>query len=75
MSDGTGQPLRTLDESTAYDAMCVFLEAYWRRGGRSSDDLAILLGSLNRAPDGGPLDPAMWADWQEAVKAVAGKDG
>jgi hypothetical protein len=74
MSDGTGQPLRTLNEAEAYDAMCRFLEAYWERGGRSSDDIAVLLGSLNRLPDGGPVDPAMWVDWQDAVNAIVGKD-
>jgi hypothetical protein len=57
-----------LDVSTGFDAMLLFLEAYWERGGRASDDLAVLLGGLQRLEsDGRPLDPAMWSDWLEAV--------
>ena len=53
----------------AFDSMRRFLEAYWERGGRQSDDIAILLGSLNRdeAIQSLPLDAAMWDDWLAAV--------
>lgn len=53
----------------AFDAMRHFLEAYWDRGGKSSDDIASLLSSLNRdEPTGSPpLDAAMWYDWLAAV--------
>ena len=72
MTDGIGDPPRTLDELAAFDAMRAFLEAYWERGDKTSDDIAVLLGSLNRdvwASDM-PLDRAMWEDWREAVSAV-----
>ena len=72
MSDRLGAPPRTLDERDAFDAMFVFLEAYWERGGRTSDDLAVLLGSLNLAGDGMPMDPAQWSDWRAAVDKVTG---
>ncbi len=54
----------------AFDGMRKFLEAYWERGGKTSDDLAILLGSLNRdeSTQSLPLDPAMWEDWLSAVR-------
>jgi hypothetical protein len=50
-----------LDESAAFAAMRIFLEAYWERGGRSSEDIAILLGSLD-------IDPAQRSDWTDAVE-------
>lgn len=50
----------------AFDAMRAFLEAYWARGGKQSDDIAVLLGSLNRS-DGPPLDVALWDDWLRAI--------
>lgn len=64
-----GSPRRALDELTAFDAMRVFLESYWERGGKQSGDLAALLGSLNRdvRDDSLPLDIALWEDWREAV--------
>ncbi len=56
-----------------FDAMRRFLEIYWERGGKASDDIAVLLGSLNR--DEGsqslPLDAAMWEDWLDAVSGSA----
>lgn len=55
--------LPLLDQETAYKAMRVFIEAYWERGGRSSDDLAGLLGGFE-------IDPAMRYDWADAVKLV-----
>jgi hypothetical protein len=72
MSEWTGEQLCYLDELEAFDAMRTFLETYWERGGRQSDDIAVLLGSLNRdvAPDGLPLDAAQWSDWRRAVDSV-----
>lgn len=60
-----------------YDAMFAFLEAYWERGMRSSDELAGMLGSLNREGGGmfaagPPLDIALWHDWLAAVAKVRG---
>lgn len=75
MTDWPGDPPRELDELKAFDAMCVFLEAYWRRGGAASEDIAVLLSSLSRdvRADGMPGDPALWNDWREAVDEVVGK--
>ncbi len=63
----------SLDELTAFDAMRVFLEAYWERGGKASDDIAVLLGMLDRSiwADGGPGDPAQWPAWKAAVSRVS----
>ena len=47
----------------AFEATRYFLQAYWERGGQTSDDLAILLGSLD-------ADPAQWSDWLAAVGRV-----
>jgi hypothetical protein len=54
-----------LDEETAYAAMIVFIEAYWERGGKQSEDLAALLGDLHG-------DPAQPSDWADAVGKVTG---
>jgi hypothetical protein len=72
MTNWIGEPPRPLDELAAFDAMREFLEAYWERGGKASDDIAVLLGSLNRDvwANHMPLDRAMWEDWREAVSAV-----
>lgn len=77
MSDWTGEPIRTLDELAAFDAMRRFLETWWELGGRSDDNIAGLLGSLNRAsgsfdatPHGPPLDIALWDTWRDAVTVV-----
>ena len=70
--DWPGNPLRDLDELQAFDAMRTFLEAYWERGGKASDDLAVLLGSLSRDAytNGLPLDAALWGDWLDAIDGV-----
>jgi hypothetical protein len=57
-----------LSEEVAFRAMKVFVEAFWERGGRSSDGLAMLLGSLD-------VDPAQRADWTDAVGRVLKDDG
>jgi len=63
-----------LDALEAFDAMRAFLEAYWERGLKSSDDLALLLSGIERdlriRPDGGTLDPAQWDDWLDAIATV-----
>ena len=65
----------TLTISEAYDAMFAFLVAYWERGGKSSDDLAVMLGSMNRTlfTDRGTADPAQWHDWERAVASIKAK--
>jgi hypothetical protein len=64
-----------LDEKVAFEAMRHFLEAHWERGGRTSDDLAILLGELSTDlwADGMPGDPAQWQDWLNAIDRATGQ--
>lgn len=66
-----------LDTRLAYKAMFRFLENYWDRGGRESDEIAELLGSMSMdiCLDGKPADPAMWSDWLDAIKEVMGSQG
>lgn len=52
-------PVTPPDEDRGFAALQLFLEAYWERGGRRSDDIAVLLGGL-------ALDPAQRADWAAA---------
>jgi len=63
-----------LSELEAFDAMRLFLEAYWRRGGQVSDDLASLLSDIGREvwANAQPGDPAQWDDWLAAVEAIKG---
>ena len=69
--DTLSAPELSIRES--YLCMVHFLETYWERGGRSSDDLAGVLGGLPLTPDGISVDPAMMGDWLDAVAAVTGK--
>ena len=61
-----------LSEKEAFQAMREFLDAYWERDGKTSDDLAALLGAISTdiGADGTTGDPAQWHDWLEAVKRV-----
>ena len=72
------QRLPELTALEAFDAMRLFIEAYWMRGLKQSDDLRMVLSALNREirmwPDGGPADPAMWSDWLRAIGAVKDVD-
>jgi hypothetical protein len=58
----------SLTTRQAYTAMFAFLEAIWQR--TQSDELAALLGQMSRLKDGGTADPAVWADWEVAVRKV-----
>ena len=49
-----------------YKAMLLYLDAHWRRNGKP-DEIGGLLGGMALAEDGEPMDPAAWADWEEAV--------
>jgi hypothetical protein len=53
-----------MSEEEGFRAMALFLDAYWRRGGGTSDDLAVLLGSLE-------VDPAQRDDWTDAVRRAS----
>ena len=72
MTEWPDTALRELNELEAFDAMRLFLEAYWERGGKQSDDLAALLGNLNREmwASGMPGDPAQWNDFRAAVDRI-----
>lgn len=63
----TTLPMLTTDH--AYQAMIAFLEAYWNRGGRADDQIAILLGGMIGG-QGNTADPAMWGDWITAIEAT-----
>ena len=72
MSDWIGPAPRSLSELAAFDAMKQFLEAFWERGRRESEDIALMLSFLSRdvLANGMPADPAMWSDWRAAVDKV-----
>lgn len=53
----------------AYRAMFLFLEKEWVLTGKP-DELGSLLGSMSTLEDGSPVDPAIWPQWLEAVKAA-----
>lgn len=56
----------------AFDAMRHFLEGYWERGLRSSNDIRLLLSAMDcsMANDGRPIDIAQWSDWVAATDKV-----
>ena len=74
--DYPGDETPRLSTRQAFDAVRQFLEAYWERGLRSSEDIAILLSSMDgeMTHDGRPLDAAQWTDWLEAVRKVEAAD-
>lgn len=63
--------LPTLSTADAYQAMFAFIEAYWKRGGCTDDQVAALLSGL-QGGDGQTADPAMWGDWLDAIGSVTG---
>jgi hypothetical protein len=63
--------LSDLTERETFGAMSLFLNRFVERAG---DDLLTLLGDLSLMPDGGPVDPAAWEDWQSCVRAVRSSD-
>ncbi|HZW16556.1 MAG TPA: hypothetical protein VFF66_09915 [Brevundimonas sp.] len=65
--------VRELSIREAYECMFQFLDAYWERGGKADDQIAILLGGMNLSADGVTMDPAMMSDWLASVRAVTGK--
>ena len=69
MTDWIGESPRTIDELQAFDAMRLFLKAFWERGGRQSEDLALLLDFIDRDvwANGMPGDPAQWDEFRRAV--------
>ena len=70
--DYPGDETPRLSVREAFDAARHFLEAYWERGQRSSDDIANLLSSMDgeMTADGRPIDAAQGTDWLDAVRRV-----
>lgn len=60
-----GDEMVSLDH--AYRAMFRFLDSYWVRGGKTADELGVLLGAMDLSADGPPMDPAMWSDFLAAI--------
>lgn len=65
------EKIMILDEMDAFEAMRYFLKAFYLR--THSDDVGALLGDLNPAGDGKPIDPAAWSDWMDAVDKALNK--
>jgi hypothetical protein len=63
-----------LNELEAFDAMRAFLEAFWERGGKASQDISDLLSWLARDTwaDGSTADPAQWEHWLGVLKKTKG---
>ena len=59
-----------LSVAQGFAAMRQFLEAYWERDGKQSDDIAMLLSALAPLNDNKPLDAAQWQDWLDAIEQV-----
>lgn len=59
-----------LTEQQAYRAMVFFLIGHWKRTG--SADIGALLGGLSLLPDGRPADPAVLADFRDAIAEARG---
>jgi hypothetical protein len=59
-----------LTEKQAYEAAILFLEQWWVRGGKRSEDVAGLLSDMTPGlwADGSSNDPAQWTDWLESVE-------
>jgi hypothetical protein len=55
-----------LTKRQAYAAMFAFLEEIYNR--THSDELGGMLGEMSLLRDGGTADPAIWAEWEEAVR-------
>ncbi len=62
-----------ISQQQALDAMRIFLNEYWERGGKESDQIANLLSSLDNfgSQDGLPVDIALWHDWLRACEQAA----
>ena len=63
--------MKQLSDDEGYAAMYAFLEHRYNL--TQSDDLGALLSQMSLLPDGGTADPALWHDWQRAIKVA--RDG
>lgn len=75
------EPARhSLSELEAFDAMRIFLEAFWRREGCESDEIRDLVSWMDRIgaqsgkqakrSDESLPDIAQWEDWLDAIEAM-----
>lgn len=62
--------MEMISEEQADKAIFRFLEKYYEL--TQADEIGSLLGSMNLElfADGRPADPAMWDDWQIALREV-----
>ncbi|OYD08798.1 hypothetical protein [Paludifilum halophilum] len=60
-----------LSSKEAFEAMALFLEEHYKR--TDSDDIALLLGSMQFLKDGNTADPAIWNDWLDCIQKIRGK--
>lgn len=56
---------KSLTTKEAYQAMTEFLDSLYEL--TKSDDLAVILGSMQMTDDGSTMDPAYWDDWVRIV--------
>jgi hypothetical protein len=70
--DYSGDETPSLSVREAFDAARYFLEGYWERGLRASNDVRHLLSAMDGSmtSDGSPIDQAQWSDWLRAVTKV-----
>ncbi|MBB5716262.1 hypothetical protein [Sphingomonas aerophila] len=61
----------------AYDAMFAFIESWFERGGRTSEDIAQLLSTLDRSHshDGYPADGTVWNDFMDIAYRKVEEEG
>lgn len=59
---------KTITEREGYAAMFAFLREMYLR--TKDDSLASILGFLQYRADGNTVDPAMYLDWERAVRMV-----
>ena len=60
--------MTTMTDKQAYAAMFNFLKDLYAR--TKSDALGGLLGGMSILDDGSTADPAVWSDWEKAVKCA-----
>lgn len=61
--------MTTMTKKHAYAAMFEYLKALYDR--TQSDELGGLLGGMCFLEDGSPADPAVWDDWERAIKKAS----
>jgi hypothetical protein len=57
-----------MTDKQAFAAMFNFLKDLYSH--TQSDDLGALLGAMSILEDGSTADPAVWSDWEKAVRSA-----